>query len=200
MLEVIVVTAIFVVIGAALLVSFMTGRTSYLQGEESVHVQQEARRAFDAMTNELYEAGHIRQLLSGGGAGAANQPFTGAIGIASRIAQGYNLAECPNAICWGDGLTTNRWLQYRMRPGTNQLVRCSTANPGDNDFTNCRVLANDVQSFSADYAQADGTPPTRTVTLRLRVQRTSAQLPGGSVASGPTPLVGQVELRNVVTE
>lgn len=210
LLEVIVVTAIVVIMGGALLLSFLTYRRAYLQNEETTHVQQQMRQAMNAIAAEMPRAGHVRRLLGEQPPGAANTAFQapGTTGIAFQIAQAFTP---PNTITWGDGSTTGRWVYYVVR--NRQLIRCNTdgplpANPLPS-LASCvaqRVLANDIQSFSAAYEQVDPAPGVlaeRTVTFNLEIRRTSSQLPGGSVTTAPAPgaaLVQTIELRNITTE
>ena len=51
------------VIGA-LLVTFLSGQSSYLSMDASIQVQEETRRAFDTMVRELREAGQVLSCVS----------------------------------------------------------------------------------------------------------------------------------------
>ena len=109
-----------------------------------------------------------------------------------QLDRGYNVSGCtPNAICWGNDTTNGGWVHY-LRNGT-QLLRCqsSASDTVITDFSTCRVLANNVQTFVVNYTNTN-----RTVTLRLTTQVTSQQLPNGSLSTGATPLQVQVRLRN----
>lgn len=189
LLELIIVLAIFGGLLGALFVSFLAGRTSYTAMDAALQVQQESRRAFDAMVKELRGTTNIDTELT-----SSNQdtPAQGASRLNFQIDRGYNVSGCtPDAICWGNDTTNGGWVHY-LRNGT-QLLRCQSAGSDTviTDFSSCRVLANNVQTFTINYANA-----SRTVTLRLAAQVTSQQLPGGSVSTGATPLQVQLRLRN----
>src|SRR3989338_2492892 len=59
LVELIVVSALLMIVGGGLLTTFMTGQTSYLSADAYAQVQQEARRAFDNVVRELREAGNV---------------------------------------------------------------------------------------------------------------------------------------------
>ena len=176
-------TILATLLGALMASSIISGRF-FLSSEEFINVQQQARQALAAMTQEL------RQAADGTVTTAASQ-------VTFQIALGYNLAApCPaNAVCLGAvdaaGATHKGWsLRYRLN-GT-RLVREIFSDTGVLQ-AGTRVLANDVNAVTFSYV--GGT--TNTVTIQLQVQRTSSGLPGGSVSVSPTPLVTQVHLRNV---
>ena len=189
-LEQLVVAAILGVIVIVLLASLGIGRNAYTLTEAQVIVQEEARRALGSMLKELRNAGRMRQA----GDVVGNADFANQSAIDFQLARSFDQAGC-GGICWGDGTGTGRWLHYRlvpMSPLNVQLQRCSTANQTDPiDPAACRVIANTIQSMAIAYAQA-----TQTVHVQLQTRQTDPRMPGGSVAVSPTPLIGQVDLRN----
>ena len=202
LVEMLVVLVIFGGIMGALLISFLVGKSSFLSADMYIHVQQEARRAFDIMVKELRESGNIDSPTTSPTVG-----FLNATRVNFQIARGYNInggctipvscATCTcrntNTVCWGNDTTNCNWVHYLVNNG--QLLRCQSANPDTADATlvasTCRVMANDLQTFLADF---DTT--AQTVTMRLEIRETSAQLPGGSMGTTPAPLVTRVRLRN----
>lgn len=184
-IELLVVSVLFLAVGAGLLTVFLSGRTSSLSGDAYVQVQEEARKAFDRAVQDLRQAGNV--VVS---ADAKQLHF--------QTARGYNTeAACQNppAICWGSEAATGEWLHLVITgAGDNvQLVRCTTAalvNPVT-DVTGCRVLANRVKggtsSFVYDVAN-------RVVTLTMEFEYQNAALPGGRQTT--TPLSTRVKLRN----
>ena len=189
LLELLIVLAIFGGLTGALFVSFLAGRSSYTSTDAYIQVQQESRRAFDAMVKELRGTTNIDTELT-----TPNQdtPSQGASRLNFQLDRGYNVSGCtPNAICWGNDTTNGGWVHY-LRNGT-QLLRCqsSASDTVITDVSTCRVLANNVQTFVVNYTNTN-----RTVTLRLTTQVTSQQLPNGSLSTGATPLQVQVRLRN----
>ncbi len=187
--EVLVVMVLVTVIAAAVFISFVVSRRAFLSADASIQVQQEARRALDALVTELRKAGNVdTDLTTPGG----NTPAGGATRLNVQLAKGYNVSGCTlNAICWGNDTTNGGWVHY-LQNGT-QLVRCQS-NASDTvitNFTGCRVVANGAQTFVVDYVNS-----TRTVTLHVAVQQTSPQLPGGTLSTGSAPLMTQVRLRN----
>ena len=203
LVELIIVSALLMVLGGGLLTAFLTGQASYLSADAYVQVQQEARKAFDNVVRELREAGPPGPTAGFPKTTVANPPSCPTCNqLNFQVAIGYNspLANCPaSAICWGD-TAANEWIHYAAvtLPGTNilQLVRCVTANKGDviSAGTAClarRVLANNVSSVSFSL---DNPADPDMVTIALRIQYTNPRLPGGSQAIGQ--LTSRVRLRN----
>ena len=194
LVEVLVVVGIFAVMTAALLLSLSVSRSSYVSADAYVQVQQEARRAFDSLVKELHQAGRVNNSVTIASPGVQRLDF--------QIALNYDAAAC-GGTCWGtdDGAFPTGWLHYVLDaadPQNPRLLRCATANrldPMPADYAGCRVLANRVDpalastSFEYDHG-------SRTVMLRLQTLISSQQLPTGSMAAAPTPLVTRVKLRN----
>lgn len=175
------VVVIFTLLLAALFATFLTIQRHYASSEAYVHVQEEARRASNAMSRELRNAG-------GAIAAAGSQ-------LDFQLPLGFDLAPpcLPSAVCWGAfdqaGAAQPNWsIRYRVN-GT-QLVREIRNAEGVVQAT--RVLANDVGLLSFSYVGA----PAHTVTAQLQILQISQQLPGGSMGTTPAPLVIQVRLRN----
>lgn len=189
--ELIILVGLFTVVAAALFSASLIGNRSHVVAESYVYVNQEARRALDAMASELQSAGGI---VTPAG---SQLTFQVALGFNQRV-DGLLLAACPvNAICWGarDALGAPQagpgWLVWSVRYRLNgsQLVReilnGAVVQPGT------RVLANDVAALTFTYFPA----PRRTVAIQLQVRRTNAALPGsGQIQTDP--LVMHVKLRN----
>ncbi|MBI3082830.1 MAG: hypothetical protein HYY90_00450 [Candidatus Omnitrophica bacterium] len=171
----------FALILAALFATFLTTQRHYASSDAYVHVQEEARRASNAMTRELRNAG-------GAITAAGSQ-------LDFQLPLGFDAAPpcLPSTVCWGafdqGGAAQPSWsIRYRLN-GT-QLVREIRNAEGAVQAT--RVLANDVGLLSFSYLGA----PANTVTAQLQILQTSQQLPGGSMGTTPVPLVIQVKLRN----
>ena len=189
LVELIVVSALLLIVGGGLLTAVMTGQTSYLSADAYVQVQQETRRAFDSVVRELREAGNVTST-------PLNTWPTNQLNF--QIALGYNQVGCPNAICWGSEDATKPWVHYAtLLPGSGnraQLIRWLDTTPtpgvpGSCPPSTCRVLANHVKSASFKY-----TSGTKVITVSLQVEYKSPLLPSGSQA---TPsLTSQVKLRN----
>lgn len=181
LVELSVVVVIFTLLLAALFATFLAIQRHYASSEAYIHVQEEARRASNAMARELRNAG-------GAITAAGSQ-------LAFQLPLGLNMAPpcSPNTVCWGAfdqaGAAQPSWsIRYRVN-GT-QLVREIRNAGGVVQAT--RVLANDVGLLSFSYVGA----PANTVTAQLQILQTSQQLPGGSMGTTPAPLVIQVKLRN----
>jgi len=197
LVEVLVVSALFGIIAATLLTGFLTGRNSYLSADAYIHVQQQARQAFDIMTKELRNAGKVNNNISILAPGVQRLDF--------QIDQGYDTTAC-GGICWGDGTTPpGRWIHYELQVPNVRLVRYTTAAqldpmPDPACGVGCRVLANNVNTnLAATSFRYDDT--NKTVTCLLQILMTSPQLPGGSMSTGgsganPLPLRTQIQLRN----
>lgn len=187
LIELLIVVGGVGVVTGALTLLFTSGHRSTLSADAYLYVQQETRRALEAMGKELREANNIDTELTGAG---SDTPSGGATRLNCQISRGYNVSGCtPNATCWGNDTSNGGWIHY-LRNGT-QLVRCqSTASDTTiTDFSSCRVLANDAETFLVDYASS-----TRLVTLRLQVKRSSSLLPSGAMDTGT--LRTQARLRN----
>jgi len=196
-----IVALLFLVVAGALLTTFLTGRTSYLSSDAFVLVQQEARRAFDVMVRELREA-----CASGPCAATpTNQAITGSNSqLNFQVAQGYNQAACPNAICWGSEDAANPWIHYALvdadgsaaTGNDRQLVRCVNNNAAGNivSAAGCRVLANYVQTVTFD---ADSIDPVKLpiVKIDLQIRYANPALPTGGIGQ-PVALTTSVKLRN----
>ena len=184
LLELLVVGAAFSLILAALFSSLVVGRNAYLSAEALVQVQEESRRAFQVVTQELRKAGNV------------NRP--GAQRLDFQIARDYDTA-C-GGICWGteSGVLPNGWIHYVVDAAGARLMRCLSANRDDlmpANFAGCRVLANNVSAALADTAFTYD-PTTRVVTVNLQTVITSPQLPSGSMRLAPGTLSARVRLRN----
>lgn len=215
--EIIVVAALFFILGGGVLTAFLTGQTSFFSADSYVQVQQEARRAFDNMVRELREAGPpppgppVVSLTANGPAGSNQLNF--------QIARGYNLAApcLPDIICWGSENAApggvGEWIHYAVMTNATlavnnqlQLVRCVSGAQGtvvDSTTPNCRVLANNIVTTSfglLDNAGNATVASPRVVTVSLQARHTNPRLPGGSqgigIGGGATPLTTRVRLRN----
>jgi len=193
LVELIVVSALLMIVGGGLLTTFLTGQTSYLSADAYVQVQQEARRAFDNVVRELREAGTVTVT----GAGVTNQ-------LNFQIARGYNsepACQAPNpvGICWGSENATGEYVHYATIGLGNaaQLIRWRDTIVGPapptscTPATSCRVMANHVVRSSTNFAYNGG---TKVITVTLKIQYNSPLLLTGSQAT-PT-LTSQVKLRN----
>lgn len=203
--EVIMVAALFLVIGGGLLTAFLTGQSSYFSADAYVQVQEQARRALDVMVRELREAGPV----SGASVMQATAIVSNTNQLNFEVALGYNSpsAAC-NGVCWGENNVVGNWVHYgvittaALGPNSRQLIRCvdgarttAIATCAANNPGTVRVLANNVTSASATLDNA-ATP--RVVTINLRLQYQNPRLAGGSQTLGTaaSPLVTQVRLRN----
>ncbi len=194
LVELTIVAVIFLVVSGGLLTTFLTGQTSYLSSEAYIHVQQQARQAFDTVVREMREA---------------NIDPTGLPGnrLNFRIARGYNiLNECDTpapTICWGNDTTTGAWVHYAIVAGPGgieQLIRFQTANrddapPNPCAAPTCRVMANDVRlPTGAQTPLFAYNAVARTVTFTLQIDYDHPALPGGGMNS--PELSSQITLRN----
>lgn len=165
---------------------FLTGQASYLSGDASIQVQQEARRALDSMVRELREAVGDTVVVDN-----AQQ-------LRFQVALGYNLIAtmptCPaNDICPGAENIEGQQIRYRIVQGQlRRDVLAKGAGANDNPLSS-RVLANQVDATAGNTSFAWNLAAL-TVTMRLQVITQNAQLTGGSRATGV--LVSQVRLRN----
>lgn len=191
--EVLVVVVIFAIILGVLLISFLISKNTYVSSDAYVQIQQEARRAFDAMAKELHQAGQVNNGVTIGAPGVQRLDF--------QIVRAYDQAAC-GGNCWGtdDATLPNGWVHYVLDTTSAQnarFVRCVTANrldPMPAGFAGCRVLANhldpDLASTTFTYDH-----PTRVVAVTLQPVITSPHLAGGSLTTA-APLTIRIRLRN----
>ena len=187
LIELLMVVGALGFVTGALALLFTSSHRSMLSADAYLVVQQEARRALDAMGKELRKANNIDTELTGPG---INTPLGGATHLNFQISRGYNVGGCtPNATCWGNETSNGGWVHY-LRNGT-QLVRCESmaSDTAITDFSGCRVLANDAETFLVDYVSS-----TRLVTFRLQVKHSSSLLPNSAMDTGT--LRTQARLRN----
>ncbi|MBI4598163.1 MAG: hypothetical protein HY737_07185 [Candidatus Omnitrophica bacterium] len=186
LLEALVVGSLLSVVMGAIVLSFLTSQRAYTSSEAYLSVQDEARRALDAMTKELHAAG--------------GNIATGAGWLQFQRVLGFNLAlPCPpSAVCWGAqdaaGADQFGWsIRYRLDAPKKQLVReILDAGAG---VQGQQILANDVTQLTFAYTPG----AVRTIRITIDVRRTSTFLPGGSMGTTPTPatsLITTVKLRN----
>ncbi len=195
LIEILMVSVIMAVILGAILVTFVSGQASYMSMDSSIQVQEEARRAFDAMVREIREAGSVTPTTTVNGKPALD----------FQVALGYNLTltGCnPNAICWGavDGtgqLKPNYRMQYRLETiatGRAQLVR-EVLDAGGAPLSPAmkRVLSTLVfdPPPNPPFAVSGGV-----VTIALPFKAPQNPLVPGSISAQPVTLTTQVELRN----
>ena len=179
-----VVVVVLMVVGSGLMAAFMTGQTAYLSADVSIQVQEEMRKALDAMVKELREAGSV-------------VPSSGNRQLDFKVALGYNqpgIAGCPeDETCWGArdvaGTPHPDWT-VRYLVSDNQLVRevYDASTPARRQSR--RVLANLIDSEGPIFAW---NATDRIVTIGLQVQANSPFLPGGLQSTGVST---QVRLRN----
>ncbi len=192
--ETLVSAFVMAILGAGLMATFLTGKSSYLTADATVQVQQEARRAFDSMVRELRQAGNLSTTALG----------NGSVQLNFQVAMGYNQAGCANAICWGDGaqIGATRWVHYAVigaDDNTRQLVRCPNASQAGAvtvfDGAACRVLANGMRHPNADgSALFAWDAATQTVTINLQTRHLDPELPTGGISGGV--LTTRVRARN----
>ena len=183
LVELLVVLALCVVVGGVLIVLLMSGGTSHVSTGVAIQIQQEARKALDAMDRELREAGPSGAIV----ATATQLDF--------QIALGFSATA--NTATWGakdqQGVNQPGWsLRYEEVAGpggTTQLVR-KILNGGV-EQPGTRVLANYVDAGNTSFGW---NAASRTVTINLTVRYESPWLPGGFQQVGP--LSSQIELRN----
>lgn len=182
--ELIVVAAIFAAMTAALLISFVVGRRSHVVGDAYVQVQQEARRAVDAMIKELRQTNSSRMFLSGGSTVVFQIPHDN---------DGDGSVATGGTLEWGAPDVDSGCLQYTLS-GT-QIERTQLAGPLNVAGATCgsqaagttaRVLGNDVNALTF-------TSLTGGLQVLVTTQMTS-QLPGtGQRAT----INGRAQFRNL---
>ncbi|HEX9780595.1 MAG TPA: hypothetical protein VGB20_05205 [bacterium] len=189
--ELVVVALLLGLMTAALLSTFLSGQASFLSTDASIHVQEEARRAFNTVVRELREAGGV----------STTALPNGAIQLNFQIARGYNQAGCPNAICWGSEQALNEWVHYSIvgnAGNARQLIRCTDTNATGAVtavVAGCRVLANHVRHpNAANSAAFVWDAANRMVTINLEIEYQNPALPTGVRTTGV--LTSRVALRN----
>ena len=204
--EAIIVVALFLVLGATLLVLLMGGQTSYLAADTYLQVQQEARKALDAFGHDMREAVNVSCDFSTCTSNCGNCSST-----ANRINfQLLRYNDTNGQVTPGSEVADGEFIHYMLlvttNPSRRDLVRFRSNNVNDpnvgacNASTKCRVIAHNVQSVSFTWDNRhDAVPPgTGTAAVQLETLIRNAFLPGGSTDEGALrtgPLRSQVELR-----
>lgn len=195
LMEIIIVSALLVVITGGLLTAFITGQTSYFAADASIQVQEEARKAFDSMVRELREAAGGQIQVSNDAKGNSQLDF--------QVALGYNQTQggctADNTVCIGardkTGALHSGWfIRYRItvtaeRTSLERVVLDNNKNAVAGETA--RVLANRINAAGTRFVWD---PNNRIVTINLQSRITNSFLPSGSMGSGP--LTTQVKLRN----
>ena len=189
LVEVLVTSVVLMALFGTLAVTQQINRSWALSNDAKVQVQEEARRALIALTEELRQAGNVTP--NGAGPWVQRLDF--------QVARRYDAGA--DAIVWGSDAADGQWIHVALDAGNAQnvrLMRCVTANQADAmpvGFAGCRTLANHVDGSLANTAFLYDAVQ-RTLTTRLRTLLASAQLPGGSMASSPGPILSRIKLRN----
>ena len=191
LVEIMMVMLILGTIAGALFVSFLVGKNSFVTADAFVQVQQDARQALDVMARELRSVGNIPN--PGNGAARATLEFQLPLGYGSTSVCGV-----ADATCWGavdaSGTPRANWsLIYRLNG--SQLVRqVVNALPNAGGAAqSTRVIANNLDAAQTSFTYDSN---AKTVRLSLAVQINSAQIPGGRMNTGASPLTTTIKLRN----
>ena len=198
LVEILVVTSLFFVIGAGLLTTFLTGQSSYLSTDAYIQVQQESRKAFDNVVRELRESGTI----SCGPTAIATCPAVLTPRLNFRTALSYDPIA---GISWGSDGVVGQCTHFAIIGAGNnaQLIRWTDGAATTGPVLpcagpTCRVLANNVNTATSGFLATDISNPADftadVVTLQLEILYTNPALPGGSQRTGM--LRSQVRLRN----
>ena len=182
--ELLIVGAVMSVVLGGMLVTLINGQASYLFLETSVQVQEEARRAFDAMVREIREAGH---------ATVAN----GVLDFQTPLGYNLTLNGCEaSKICWGalDGANQPQpgWhVRYyaELSEGRTQLVR-EVLNGETSQLKRVLTTLVDGSAASPLFAVSGD---VITVNLQLKTPQ-NYLLPGG--VQSFAPLTAKINLRN----
>ena len=190
LVEIMVAALISAFLTGAVLTMFLVGRQTWASSNAYVSVQQQARQVIGVLTQELRAAGNVNSDTTDPG-----EDFTDATRINAQLNLEYDDDDC-GGVCWGNDDGEDGWVHYVLNTtdaSNTQLARC-LSNAADTtiaDFSDCRVVANHVGSFTANYSNADGL-----LTLALEIQETSTQLVSGGMGTTPDPLYAQIRLRN----
>ena len=219
--EIIIVAFLMVLVGGALIVVMISGPISLRSSDAYVLVQEEARKALNAMLRELRQAGP-----STGTTQIRVNPFNPNPQLDFQMARLYDNNICGagtacgnpdgticRGTCWGD-VNTGEWLHLVWLPAnppttpTPQLIRCATGvgtrdtviNNGNipgvcNGGAGFQVLANNVGNVQFILVSA----AQKLWRVTLQVTYANAALPNGSMSLTPpggTPLTAEVRLRN----
>ncbi len=182
--EVLIVVLLFMLLGGGVLLSFLAQRTAYLTADAALQVQQEARRAFDSMIQELRES----KVTSA----TVGQPMPE---VDFQVALSYNLpVPCPpSGVCWGardqNGANQVGWkLHYRVDRDKAQLVR-EVCDAGD-VVQSTSVLANYINPDTTQFIlNLD-----RSVTINFESRYVNPAVAGGMQTTGV--LTSRVNPRN----
>jgi prepilin-type N-terminal cleavage/methylation domain-containing protein len=190
LVELLVVVVIFGGIMGALLISFLTGQSTYFSADAYIQAQQEARRSLDTMIRELREsrgtAGQERYYIP-----AAN---TVVFQVPTDTDNDGDVIDGTGAVEWGPGVVlATGCIQYTVVG--NQIQRTQLAGPMNVGAQTCggavgtaRVLANSVTGLTFTFLAP------RSMTIAVTTQE-NARVTGGQ-RSYPMTLSGRVQFRN----
>lgn len=188
LVEMAIVVALFVVMGAALLIMLMGGQTALLSSDAALRAQEEARKALDNVVRELRGAVHITCDQTAFDPLAPNTDCTSTGSRLNFRLVWYDAGT--GMVDAGSGTAVDNAVLHYAVLGT-QLIRYqdasyTAATPATCDVgAGCRVVANNVSSivFSWDGFTLGGNPATpRVLTVTLESSVGSAALPGGVTA------------------
>lgn len=175
LVELLVTGILLLVIGAAILTTFVSGQNSYFSSDAYIRAQQEARRALETMGYEL---------RGGGGMPAV----TGTTQVDFQVALGYAGGATTLGARDQNNVAQPNWrVRYRYDNGARQVLREVFDNVGA--LRSTRVLANDINAASFTWNGTD-----RTITMTIDARINNAFLP--NQASGTGPLTSRVRVRN----
>jgi type II secretory pathway pseudopilin PulG len=195
--EAMVVVVLVLMIGGGFLVMLMSQQRASSMADNSVQLQQEARRALDTITGDLREA-NPAAITCGPGAAACGGANDTRLNF--QVARSYDAGT--GTRIWGGDATDTWFLHYAIispTPTTVQLIRYNTNAAGGATVGSCtptppgrcRVLANNVNAVQVDFAW-DAAAGVVTVALATRMQ--SSAIPGGQQSSGVVR--SRIRLRN----
>ena len=207
LVELLVVVVIFGGIMGALLISFLTGQSTYFSADAYIQVQQEARRGLDTMIREMREtratAGQQRYYCVPT-ADCSVASNTIVFQVPTDVDGDGDVIDGTGAVEWGAGVEGGvnllGCIRYTLGPGPNgtqQIQRSRFANAvvAGGQLTSCntatgtmRVLANTVTVLTFTFL------PPRGLAIAVTAQQ-NAQVTGGQ-----RPLLmainGRVQFRN----
>lgn len=152
LVEVLIATGILSLVTGAIMAVMMTGLSSWQVGEAKTQGQQDARRAMQAMTQELRlsNSGHIQIMNE---YGSVIDTGTGIsvrfqVPLYDKINQKIDL-DTDGYKKWGAGSSLNYWICYKLDTENPSQLKRVILNTNKTEVTNISsVLANNVQSLN----------------------------------------------------
>jgi type II secretory pathway pseudopilin PulG len=165
--EIVIVIILFLIISLALFGILSAGRESWYTASAQIELQQEARRAMDAVVKQLRETGSTHVSITGGD----NNIITFQIPV--DVNGDGDILDSNGNIEWGAGGQQGQAIQYYLG-GTDTLQllsRLLDGYPSGSQIGGVTVLANNIYSSDSSFnaLRFTGTPSSNPTVIDIEI-------------------------------